>query len=232
MKNFEMRILAVKCLRILKKFYTYQNLSERLGFSSTEMSRYINFKVIPSEKNAKKILDFFNTFINIEELIKKSITVDKNGFINNLNLLYNLDMLKLISIKAVELYKDEKIDKILTAAVDGIPLATVMASLLNVDIVYAKKSRELGVNEFIEEVFIPRDSSIISYYIPKGSIKVGERILLVDDILRTGDTQRVLLNLVYRARAKPIGIFVIVAIGNEWERVFKDRIPVKYLAKL
>ena len=49
----------------------------------------------------------------------------------------------------------------MTAAVDGIPLATAVAAALGVDIVVAKKNKEVGVQDFIEETYIPGDSAMV-----------------------------------------------------------------------
>ena len=53
---------------------------------------------------------------------------------------------------AVDKFAGKRITKVITSAVDGIPLATLLAHRLGVKLVIAKKDREVGVREFIEEV--------------------------------------------------------------------------------
>jgi len=58
--------------------------------------------------------------------------------------------------------------------------------------------------------------------VPKTSLGKGSRVLIVDDLLRSGRTLRALVNIVRQARAEVAGIFSLVAVGNEWKEVVKD----------
>jgi adenine/guanine phosphoribosyltransferase-like PRPP-binding protein len=65
-------------------------------------------------------------------------------------------------------------------AVDGIPLAVLLADRLGVKLVIAKKTREGGVREFIEEVYVPDKSAmVISLYLPRDAFKRGSCVLIV-----------------------------------------------------
>jgi len=111
----------------------------------------------------------------------------------------------------------------MTAAVDGVPLATIIAQSLGVDLVIAKRSKEVGVREFYEESYIPSDSAMImAYYIPRISLKKGDSVLIVDDVVRSGETQRALVNIIRKSRSDVAGIFALVAVGKEWRKRFLD----------
>jgi len=58
----------------------------------------------------------------------------------------------------------------------------------------------------------------MALYIPKGAIKRGDSVLIVDDIIRSGETQRALINLVTKSKAEVAGIFALIAVGEEWKK--------------
>ena len=50
-------------------------------------------------------------------------------------------------------------------------------------------------------------------------ISPGERVLIVDDMIKTGETQNALISLVRKAKAELSAMFTLIAIGDEWKRV-------------
>jgi adenine/guanine phosphoribosyltransferase-like PRPP-binding protein len=115
------------------------------------------------------------------------------------------------------------VTKIFTAAVDGIPLATMVANALGVNLVIAKRNKEVGVKAFLEETYVlGRDSGVtMTLYIPKEVIKKRDSVLIVDDMIKTGETQAALVTLVRKAKAEISGIFSLIAVGEEWKRRLK-----------
>src|SRR6266566_236890 len=84
-------------------------------------------------------------------------------------------------------------------------------------IIIAKQNREIGVREFIEEVYVMPPAIMKSLYVSKDAFKKGEGILIADDIIDSGETQRAMIKVAYKAKAEVIGIYALVAIGNEWK---------------
>ena len=73
---------------------------------------------------------------------------------------------------AMEKFAGRRVTKVLTAAVDGIPVSTLVANLLDVDLLVAKETREVGINDFLEESFIPKGSAMRkTMYVPKASLR-------------------------------------------------------------
>ena len=123
----------------------------------------------------------------------------------------------------------------LTAAVDGIPLATMVANALGVNLVIAKKEKEVGVKSFIEETFVLRDSGVtMTLYLPKKALRRRDSVLIVDDMIKTGETQAALINLVYKVKAEVSGVFSLIAVGDEWEKRLNlpKGCPVEIVARI
>src|SRR5437773_12476390 len=84
-------------------------------------------------------------------------------------------------------------------------------------IIVEKQSREVGVREFIEEFYVPPKTAIMkSLYVSKDAFKKGEGVLIADDIIDSGETQRAMMKVSVKARAEVIGSYALVALGNEW----------------
>jgi adenine phosphoribosyltransferase len=120
-------------------------------------------------------------------------------------------------------FAGKRVTKVLTAATDGIPLATMVANALGVNTVVAKRNKEVGVKAFIDETFIlGKDSGVtITLYIPKEIIKKRDSVLIVDDMIKSGETQEALINLVKKAKAEISGVFALIAVGDDWKRRLK-----------
>ena len=57
----------------------------------------------------------------------------------------------------------------------------------------------------------------MTLYIPKDAFKRRDSVLIVDDMIKTGETQAALVNLVRRARAEVSGIYSLISVGDDWK---------------
>ena len=87
----------------------------------------------------------------------------------------------------------------------------------------AKRNKEVGVKAFLDETFIlGKDSGVtVTLYIPKDIIKKRDSVLVVDDMIKNGDTQEALVTLVKKAKAEISGVFSLIAVGDEWKKRLK-----------
>jgi len=46
--------------------------------------------------------------------------------------------------------------------------------------------------------------------------------LVVDDMIKSGETQEALISLVKKAKAEISGVFSLVAVGEEWKKRLKS----------
>ena len=56
-----------------------------------------------------------------------------------------------------------------------------------------------------------------SLYVPKTAIKKKDSVLIIDDVVRTGETVQALVDLVRNQRADIAGIYVLVTVGDDWK---------------
>jgi adenine/guanine phosphoribosyltransferase-like PRPP-binding protein len=135
--------------------------------------------------------------MRLEAEIQLRIRFDDSGYFDNTRLISDPLLLERAVQQAVNTFAGTRITKILTPAVDGIALAILLAHRLGVNLVIAKKTREVGVNEFIEEIYTPHKSAMVfSLYVPRDALRRGDCVLIVDTVVDTGDIQMALATIV------------------------------------
>jgi len=90
-----------------------------------------------------------------------------------------------------------------------------MASFFDARLAYAKKSKETAVEEFIESRQRLASGIELTYYLPASAIDAGDTVLVVDDLIRSGETQELLLDIALQADADVTGVFTLIAVGDE-----------------
>ncbi|MBO3801491.1 MAG: phosphoribosyltransferase family protein [Thermoproteota archaeon] len=228
------KMLLSEILSVLKRRYTYKEISDFIGLPPAVLARYAKGHVLPKEERADEIVEKLTKKIPIEEILASSIQKTHQGYYNVTSLIWDIELLRLVSKIVASRFEGLVITKVLTASADGVPLATLIANELGLDLVVAKDRKEAGIEEFVEETFIPSDTAIVrTLYIPKNSIKRSDSILVVDDVIRTGETQLCLMRLVEKTKAKIAGAFFLLAVGNKWRALLEqEEIPFFILLKL
>lgn len=114
-----------------------------------------------------------------------------------------------------ERFKDEKIDKILTAEVSGIAIAAITAQYFDVPLVFAKKteSKNLDKDKYESDVYSYTKGRTYKIMVSKRYLKRDENILIIDDLLANGKAVEGLIDIVNKASAKLVGVGVVIEKG-------------------
>jgi len=267
-EDLKFRLATVELLRIAKKKYTYKRLQEETNLPVTVLSRYVKGHVLPNSERAREIWNVLLRIINLEDEIKRRLKWNDSGFFDNTSIINDVELLNQAANYAIARFAGKRITKVLTAAVDGIPLATLIAKTLGVNLVIAKPVKEVGVSAFLEETCVLSESGrTMTFFVPRNAIrrqkKIRERyrterealeairrwknrgyeayltgkdtsegyeveilriydsVLIVDDVIKTGDVQSALVNLVKKAKAEVSGVFALIAVGDSWRKKIK-----------
>jgi len=179
---------------------------------------------LPNTARAKQLWKVLTKLVGLERELRSRIKFNEEGYFDNTEIIGDFNILQQAANHALANFAGKRVTTILTAAVDGIPLGTMVASALGVNLVIAKKNKEVGVKAFLEETYALRDSGVtMTLYIPKDTIKRRDSVLIVDDMIKTGETQAALVNLVRKAKAEISGIFSLIAVGDKWNKKLKLR---------
>jgi adenine/guanine phosphoribosyltransferase-like PRPP-binding protein len=199
--------------------YSYRELSSKTGLPVSVLSRYAKGHVLPTSKRARQLWKALKKLVSLEAELKRRIEFNDEGYFDNTNIIGNLNILRQSADHALVRFAGKRITKIMTAATDGVPLATLVANALGVNLVIAKGNKEIGVPKFLEETYTLGTTGVLStLYLPKNALKKGDSVLIIDDMIKSGETPAALVNLVRKAKAEISGIFFLISVGNEWRK--------------
>jgi len=227
-----LQLRAVDVLRTLKETRTYEELAAETGLPAGDLNRYVNGHVLPGESRARAVVEDVGEDLLAAELDAR-IAVDGEGYVDNSRVVFDRSLLSLVPPVAAEKLGIDPPAAVLTAATDGITLAAAMARYFGARCAYAKKSRETAVEEFIEARKRLSSGIEIDYYLPANAIEAGESVLVVDDLVRSGETQELLVDIARSAGADVAGVFALIAVGEEGVRRAGDHTdaPVEALVR-
>lgn len=222
-RELKYRMMITDLLKVASENHTYQELSDFLDLSPPILSRYMRGHVLPSYSRAQGLYEKLMKITNIKDELKNRINFDEEGYFDNTPLVSEITWLKIMSNYALEKFAGRRVTKVLTAAVDGIPVSTLVSNLLDVNLIVAKSTKEVGIKDFVEETYIPKGSAIRqSLYVPKSAIRRRDSVLIIDDVVRTGETVKALVDVVSNQRADIAGIYVLVTVGDDWKEYLKE----------
>lgn len=222
--DLKLRLMTIELLRTAKykRNITYRELASKTGLPVTVLSRYAKGHVLPNTARAKQLWKVLAKLVGLETELRGRIKFDEDGYFDNTDIVGDFNILQQAANSALANFAGKRVTKVLSAAVDGVPLATMVANALGVNLIVAKRGKEVGVKAFLEETYALRDSGVtMTLYIPKEIIKKRDSVLIVDDMIKTGETQAALVNLVKKAKAETSGIFTLIAVGEEWKKKLK-----------
>jgi len=222
--ELKLRLMTIELLRTAKykRNITYRELASKTGLPVTVLSRYAKGHVLPNTARAKQLWKVLTRLVGLETELRSRIKFDEEGYFDNTDIIGDFNILQQAANHALANFAGKRVTKVLTAAVDGIPLGTMVANSLGVNLIIAKRSKEVGVKAFLEETYALRDSGVtMTLYIPKDIIKKRDSVLIVDDMIKTGETQAALVNLIRKAKAEISGVFSLIAVGEEWKKKLK-----------
>ncbi len=225
-EELKLRLMTIELLRTAKykRNITYRELSSKTGLPVTVLSRYAKGHVLPNTARAKQLWKVLTKIVGLERELRSRIKFNEDGYFDNTEIIGDFNILQQAANHALAKFAGKRVTKVLTAAVDGIPLGTMVANALGVNLVIAKKSKEVGVKVFLEETYALKDSGVtMTLYTPKDNIKRRDSVLIVDDMIKTGETQAALVNLVRKAKAEISGVFSLIAVGDKWKDKLKFR---------
>lgn len=219
--RLRIRLNACELLRLMKRFYTYAELSSILNLPVPVISRYVTGRVLPGYERALKTLrNYGKDFIS--ELARKEIAFTEEGILDHSMLLSNVAMLEMAAKLASAEFSEKKVEKVLTMEVDGIAFATLVARELGAGLLVAKGKKEMGIKQFFE-VKRSYPSGTYSYvFLPKGLMLPREHVLIVDDFIRTGFTVMAMAELCRKIGGVVVGSYSLIAFPDSLRSLSKE----------
>ncbi len=226
LEETKIKLLAIDCLKSMKQQKTFRKLSSELALPAGVLNRYVNGYVLPKSDRAEHLISLF-----ISDCLSKILESSKirgSRYIVTSGILSQPFLLNVIAFRASKSFH-EKAGVVLTAAVDGIPLANAIANLIGARCVYAKRTQEVSFSDHYTSKTSSDRPISAPFYLPKSLLRKNDSVLIVDDVIRAGTTFDALMSICEQAKANIIGIFAMF-IAESAYRELKKRHKVSYLA--
>ncbi|MWG34869.1 phosphoribosyltransferase family protein [Halomarina oriensis] len=217
-----LQLRAVAVLRTLKRTRTYDELADETGLPAGDLNRYVNGHVLPGEARAHELVSETG-YETLAAELESRIRHDEEGYVDNSAAVFDQPFLDLVAPVVAERFEFESPDVVLTAATDGITLGSAMARHFDARLAYAKKSKETAVEEFIEARKRFESGIELTYYLPERALSERDSVLVVDDLIRSGETQELLLDIAAQANTNVTGVFALIAAGTDGVEVAESR---------
>jgi xanthine phosphoribosyltransferase len=127
-----------------------------------------------------------------------------------------------------------RVTKVLTAEISGIAPALCAALALGVPVVYARKQRPITMPAQVYLATAPSHTKAVELMVSPEYLRPGDRVLIVDDFLASGETILALARLVAAGGAAVAGVGVVIEKAFEGGRRALDPlgVPVVALARI
>ena len=223
LEESKLKILAVDCLKAIKEHKTFRVLSKELSLPAGVLNRYIHGYVMPKPDRAEHIIAHFTK--NYLSKLLESAKSTHSKFIVTADILSQPFLLNVIAFNVRKSFPglsgSNKVDSVLTAAVDGIPLAIAVATLLNSKAAYAKRTQEIAFSDHYVSKGTAAKPIAAPFYLPKSLLKRNDSVLIVDDVIRAGTTFDALTSICEQAKANVVGIFAIFITSSAYHELKK-----------
>jgi xanthine phosphoribosyltransferase len=201
-------------------FYTTQGLSQW---------RQLNYAV---QSNLERLANEENKM----ELLKQRILKDgKNlgngilkvdGFINHQ---VDPELMDACGLELARLFTDIGATKILTAEISGIAPAVATGKYLKLPVVYARKTKPITMPDQILLSLAPSHTKgrMVELMVSPEYLGSGEKVLIIDDFLASGQTILGLVKLAETAGSSIVGIGTLIEKGFEGGREILSNLGIQ-----
>ncbi|MED4404171.1 pur operon repressor [Metabacillus fastidiosus] len=180
-------------------------------------------KFIPQVSNEEAKL-FIEELV---DLIAKSDRLLPGGYLYLTDILGSPSIVNRIGRLFATVFKDRKIDVVMTVATKGIPLAYAVASQLDVPVVIVRKDSKVTEGPTVSINYVSGSSKRIqTMLLAKRSLNEGSNVLIIDDFMKAGGTINGMIGLLEEFRANVAGIGVLVESEGVEERLVDEYISL------
>src|SRR5699024_9762097 len=131
-------------------------------------------------------------------------------------------------------FSNRNIDVVMTVETKGISLAYAVAFYLNVPVVVVRRDPRVTEGSSVSINYVSGASrKIQTMVLSKRSLKDGDQVCIIDDLMKAGGTINGMVSLVKEFNANPAAIAVLAEADDlEEDRVIEDYVSLVKLAEV
>jgi len=137
-----------------------------------------------------------------------------DGFLNHR---IDTSIIRQIARELISRFEGVDINKVLTIEASGISIAVMVGDLLDVPVVFAKKSETANStdNKYMSKAYSFTHKQMNHVFVSKPYLSSTDNVLIVDDFLADGEAVHALIDLIHQAGGTVAGIGIAVEKGQQ-----------------
>lgn len=134
---------------------------------------------------------------------------------NFLNHQIDIGIMRQIAYELKRRFNGKPVTKVLTIEASGIAIATMVASLYDVPVVFAKKSATVNCSDdkYVSQAFSFTHKKMNNVSVSRPYLSPDDQVLIVDDFLADGEAAHALIDIVRQAGGTVTGIGIAIEKG-------------------
>lgn len=134
---------------------------------------------------------------------------------NFLNHQIDIDIMRQIAYEFKRRFKGKTVNKVLTIEASGIAIATMLADLYDVPVVFAKKSQTVNSSDdkYVAQAYSFTHKKMNNVFVSRPYLSADDKVLIVDDFLADGEAAKALIEIVHQAGGEVTGIGIAIEKG-------------------
>lgn len=156
----------------------------------------------------------------LEEKIKEDGKIYPGNVLkvdNFLNHQIDIDIMRQIAYEFKRRFKGKTVNKVLTIEASGIAIATMLADLYDVPVVFAKKGQTVNSTDdkYVGQAYSFTHKKMNNVFVSRPYLSADDKILIVDDFLADGEAASALIDIVKQAGGEVVGIGIAIEKGQQ-----------------
>ena len=152
--------------------------------------------------------------IRKDGLIKEGNVLKVDSFLNHQ---IDIRLMKKIGEEIKRRFSDVEFNKVLTIESSGIAIASAVAYVNEIPVVFAKKGQTVNSTDdkYVAKAYSFTHKKYNEIFVSKPYVKPTDKILIVDDFLADGEASAALIDLVKQAHAELVGVGIAIEKGMQ-----------------
>lgn len=136
---------------------------------------------------------------------------------NFLNHQIDIDIMRQIAYEFKRRFKGKPVTKVLTIEASGIAIATMLADLYDVPVVFAKKGITVNSTDdkYMSQAYSFTHKKMNNVFVSRPYMSADDKVLIVDDFLADGEAASALIDIVNQAGGSVTGIGIAIEKGQQ-----------------
>ena len=159
-------------------------------------------------------MNFLEEKIQSDGVVKPGNILKIDNFLNHQ---IDIGVIRQIAQELKRRFQTVRVNKVLTVESSGIAIATMLANLYDVPVVFAKKSETASNTDekYVAKAYSFTHKRMNNIFVSRPYLKKSDKVLIVDDFLADGQAAHALIDIVHQAGGEVVGIGIAVEKGQQ-----------------